>query len=334
MRAAALATLALLRLHRAAAPPPAPTIAIAPGVELPLVSLGTAEYDGAELLNITRSALAMGYVGIDNDDGGRGTDMGVALRGIARSRFFLTAKVNGGQTKAETAAELEREHAALGVGAIDLILLHHPTPAPGLSLNETIQGQWAAVEEFYRSGRARSIGVSNFCPMAFAALFETALITPAVNQIMLHAGMGDDPDSVRTFALTHKPRILPMAYSALDQASSAILRGPVYAEIAARHKVTPAQVALRWVTQHTPPVPLVVAASDPIYLEQNLDIFHFSLTPEEMAQISAEKSCHAGSDHDHYPCLPYWPGGACNPCCCKAPPMHVGCCCANASQPV
>ena len=199
---------------------------------------------------------------------------------------------------------------------------------------QTIQGQWAAVEEFYRSGRARSIGVSNFCPMAFAALFETALITPAVNQIMLHGGMGDDPDGVRTFALTHKPRILPMAYSALDQASAAILRGPVYAEIAARHKVTPAQVALRWVTQHTPPVPLVVAASDPLYLEQNLDIFRFTLTPEEMAQISAEKSCHAGSDHDHYPCLPYWPGGACNPCCCKAPPMHVGCCCANASQPV
>ena len=59
--------------------------------------------------------------------------------------------------------------------------------------------------------------------MAFAALFETALITPAVNQIMLHAGMGDDPDGVRTFALTHEPRILPMAYSALDQASPAMV---------------------------------------------------------------------------------------------------------------
>ena len=188
----------------------------------------------------------MGYVGIDNDDGGRGSDMGVALRGIARSRFFLTAKVNGGQTKAQTAAELEREHAALGVGVIDLILLHHPTPAPGLSLNETIQGQWAAVEEFYRSGRARSIGVSNFCPMAFAALFETALITPAVNQIMLHGGMGDDPDGVRTFALTHKPRILPMAYSALDQASAAILperrrspRGPRRAPIRRSQRRSP-----------------------------------------------------------------------------------------------
>ena len=80
---------------------------------------------------------------------------------------------------------------------------------------------------------------------------------------MLHGGMGDDPDGVRTFALTHKPRILPMAYSALDQASAAILRGPVYAEIAARHKVTPAQVALRWVTQHTPPVPLVAPSPAP-----------------------------------------------------------------------
>jgi 2,5-diketo-D-gluconate reductase A len=174
--------------------PPAPTIQIAPGVSMPLVSLGTAEFSGAQLTNITREALALGYVGIDNDDGGRGVDMGVALRGVPRSKFFLTAKVNGGQTKAETTAELESEHAALGVGQgsdfqIDLILLHHPTPAPGLTLNETIQGQWAAIEDFYRTKRARAIGVSNFCPMAFAALFATATITPAVNQIMFHAGL-------------------------------------------------------------------------------------------------------------------------------------------------
>ena len=81
------------------------------------------------------------------------------------------------------------------------------------------------------------------------------------------------------------------------------------------------QVPKRVVRLHLPAATLVQALES-------------SLTPEEMAQISAEKSCHAGSDHDHYPCLPYWPGGACNPCCCKAPPMHVGCCCANASQPV
>lgn len=75
---------------------------------LPLVSLGTAEFDGAQLTNVTRMALAMGYVGIDNDDGGRGTDMGNTLRELAvpRDKFFLTAKVNGGQTKAQTAAEL------------------------------------------------------------------------------------------------------------------------------------------------------------------------------------------------------------------------------------
>ena len=167
--------------------PASPTIEIAPGVNLPLVSLGTAEYSGAQLANITRQALALGYVGIDNDDGGRGTDLGIALRGVPRSEFFLTAKVNGGQTKAQTVAELESEHAALGVKQIDLILLHHPTPAPGLTLNATIQGQWAAIEDFFRSKRARAIGVSNFCPMAFAALFETAEITPAVNQIMYAA---------------------------------------------------------------------------------------------------------------------------------------------------
>ena len=166
--------------------------------------------------------------------------------------------------------------------------------------------------------------------MAFAALFETALIRRGQPDLLL-GGMGDDPDGVRTFALTHKPRTCwwptRPGQACRRSAGAGTRRSP-------RGWVTPAQVALKVGDAATPPVPLVVAASDPLYLEQNLDIFHFSLTPEEMAQISAEKSCHAGSDHDHYPCLPYWPGGACNPCCCKAPPMHVGCCCANASQPV
>ena len=321
----------------AAAPPPAPTIEIAPGVHLPLVSLGTAEYDGAELTNVTRMALAMGYVGIDNDDGGRGTDMGNTLRELAvpRHRFFLTAKVNGGQTKAQTALSLESEYKALGLKQIDLLLLHHPTPAPGLTLNETLQQQWAALEDFYRSHRVRAIGVSNFCRMAFAALEETAVIMPAVNQIMFHAGMGDDPDGIRSFALSGAglgpARILPMGYSAIDQGNPAILEGKLYLEIAKRYGVTAAQVALRWITQHDPPVPFVVAASDPTYLSQNLDLFGFTLSAQEMTAISAEKSCHAGSDHDRSPCLPYWPGGACNPCCCTAPPMHVGCCCTNSS---
>ena len=128
---------------------------------LPLVSLGTAEFDGAQLTNVTRMALAMGYVGIDNDDGGRGTDMGNTLRELAvpRDKFFLTAKVNGGQTKAQTALSLESEYKALGLKQIDLLLLHHPSPAPGLTLNETLQQQWTALEDFYRSHRVRAIGV-------------------------------------------------------------------------------------------------------------------------------------------------------------------------------
>ena len=313
--------------------PSAPTIEISPGVQLPLVSLGTAEFDGEELCNVTKAALALGYTAIDNDDGGRGTDMGVCLRGVNRSSFFLTAKVNGGQTKAHTAREADAELKALGLAQIDLLLLHHPTPASGQSLEATIAGQWEAIEDFYRAGKARAVGVSNFCPKAFAAL-ANATIQPAVNQIMLHAGLGDDPDGARSFALARN--VTPMAYSAIDQGNPKILHGEPYRSIAARYGVTPAQVALRWITQPPParkwpPVPFVVAAKDPVYLAQNLDIFGFSLTAAEHDIISRQKSCHAGSDHDHYPCLPYWPGGACNPCCCKAPPMHVGCCCTNSS---
>eukprot|EP01051_Picozoa_sp_SAG22_P012090 SAG22_NODE_1227_length_5094_cov_5.898298_4_plen_611_part_00 len=315
--------------------PAAPSIEIAPGVQLPLVSLGTAEFDGEELCSVTAAALALGYTAIDNDGGGRGTDMGRCLRGVNRSSFFLTAKVNGGQTKAQTASEAEAQLKALGLAQVDLLLLHHPTPAPGLSLEATIAGQWEAIEEFYRAGKARAVGVSNFCPKAFAALAK-ATVQPAVNQIMLHAGLGDDPDGARSFALARN--VTPMAYSAIDQGNPKILRGEPYESIAARHGVTSAHIALRWITQPPPahkdwpPVPFVVAAKDHVYLAQNLDIFGFSLTAAEHDIISQQKSCHAGSDHDHYPCLPYWPGGACNPCCCTAPPMHVGCCCTNTSS--
>ena len=80
--------------------------------------------------------------------------------------------------------------------------------------------------------------------------------------------MGDDPDGVRSFALSHKPVILPMGYSAIDQGNSAILQGKLYLGIGKKYGVTAAQVALRWITQHDPPVPFVVAASDPTYLSQ------------------------------------------------------------------
>ena len=95
--------------------PAAPLIEIAPGVQLPLVSLGTAEFDGEELCNITKLALALGYTAIDNDDGGRGTDMGICLGGVNRSTFFFDSQ---GQWWADESTDCGRGRGrAEGVGA-------------------------------------------------------------------------------------------------------------------------------------------------------------------------------------------------------------------------
>lgn len=160
--------------------------------------------------------------------------------------------------------------------------------------------QWHAIEKFAQSGGARAAGVSQFCSGAFRAL-DAGNITlrPVLNQVGWHVGQGADPQGVVSLAASRKD-VTVMAYSPLAEASPELLHGEPYLGIASTHNVTTAQVALRWLAQRR--VPYAVAASRPDYQAENLDVFSFSLTSEEMLQLdtaSKPQGC------------PFWPGSAC-----------------------
>ena len=116
--------------------------------------------------------------------------------------------------------------------------------------------------------------------------------------------MGDDPDGVVSYAREHN--ITVMAFSPTDEGNPILLSGEPYKSIGAKHQKSPLQTALRWLTQRN--IPYAIAADKKEYLEEDIDVFDFDLTADEMATISAQTSCQAGGMKPPDCHFPYWPG--------------------------
>lgn len=281
----------------------------------PAACLGTGEYTGELAATAVQSALQLGYRCIDTaheyrNQAAVGSAINVALQNaslqLKRQDIFVISKVEGGLTAAETTARLHADVAALGLGRIDLVLLHFPKALPGGSLDETIQEQWRSIAGFVATGGAAAGGVSQFCTSALAALDKAGVsYRPILNQVGLHVGMGPDPQGVVSTAAARKDMQL-MAYSPLAEASPQLLHGPLLLSIARDHgpSVTAAQVALRWLSQKG--IPYAVAATNPIYQAENLraatSAAGFVLSEQELARLDSLTQP-AG--------CPYWPGSAC-----------------------
>ena len=128
--------------------------------------------------------------------------MGAALAGVDRSSYFLTTKVPPGSAKA-TAKNLQDNLDQLGLDYVDLVLVHFE-PINPFGKCKSMQKQWAAMEDFYNAGKAKAIGVSNYCPSSLECIAETATVTPAVNQVKFHVGMGTDPISLKSYCDAHR----------------------------------------------------------------------------------------------------------------------------------
>jgi diketogulonate reductase-like aldo/keto reductase len=306
------------------------TIEIAPGVEMPVVALGTGEYQGDAAAAAVTSALEMGYRSIDtaneyqNQEAiGHGIRNAVAnaTLNLTRSDIFVISKVEGGLSAAETAAKLKEDTQLLNVGVIDLILLHFPKPAPPLSLEDTIKEQWRAIADFVQAGGARAAGVSQFCSDALSYLDDAKVsLRPVLNQVGWHVGQGKDPQGLASVCSKRKDMTL-MAYSPLAEASDQILKSGACTQISQARggAVTPSQVALRWLLQLN--VPYAAAASNPVYQAENLNVFGFTLTPGEMSLLSNATEP-VGS--------PFWPGSACWKLCPGCDHNHT--CCSVAKE--
>lgn len=276
----------------------APTREIAPNVHMPLVGLGTWLYNSSRAEAAVAAALALGYTHVDgaygykNSDGvGRALNAHLARTGRPRSDLFLTSKIPGGLSAAEATQTLEANLAQFQVEYVDLMLVHYPATWAGEGGKAMRQAEWKALEQFQRSGKARAIGVSHYCARHLQDILEVATITPALNQVEFHVGMGSaGPNATDDRSVWEAAGITYMGFSPLcgPCGTSELVDGALVTKIGAAHGKTGAQVSLRWQTQQN--IPVIPKSSNPEHLRQNLDLFDWELTPEEMLLLSTATS--------------------------------------------
>lgn len=246
------------------------------GVVMPLEGFGVFQIpDPAECEEVTWGALKAGYRLIDTAATyGNEEAVGRAIRksGIPREEIFVTSKLwvqDYGYEKGK--AGLEQSLEKLGLDYLDLYLLHQPVG--------DVLGSWKALEEAYQDGKIRAIGVANFYPAPLADFCETVEILPAVDQVELH------PFFAQPKALENMKAygVQPQAWGPLAEGKHNIFTHPVLTAIGQKYGKTAAQVALRWNVQRG--VSIIPKSVHCDRIKQNLDIWDFQLTEEDMAQI-------------------------------------------------
>lgn len=253
------------------------------GVTIPKIGFGTWQIpDGDEAYNSVKHALEVGYRHIDTAQiygNEKSVGRAIAESGVARKDIFLTTKVWNDKHDYELAkASIDESLQKLGVDYVDLLLIHWPNPkAIRDSWKVGNAGAWKAMEEAYKEGKVRAIGISNFMIHHIEALLETAEIVPHVNQILLAPGCPQE----ELVAYCEDKNILLEAYSPLG--TGTIFGNPVATAIAEKYGKSVAQIALAWSLQKGfLPLPKSVT---PKNIEANLDIFGIELSAEDEAQL-------------------------------------------------
>jgi 2,5-diketo-D-gluconate reductase A len=274
-----------------------PTITLNNGVEIPQLGFGVYQVPPEETAKAVQSALEVGYRHIDTAEMYRneqGVGEGIRNSGIPREEVFVTSKLNNGfHARDDALKAFDGTLEALRFDYVDLFLIHWPLPGIDVDYIET----WKAMEEIYRSGRAKSIGVSNFKEHHLRRLFSDTEVRPAVNQIEVHPYLAQD--DLRAFDADHE--IATEAWSPIAQGK--VLTDPTIVRVAERHGRTPSQVTLRWHVQRGDIVfPKSVTRSR---VEENFDIFDFALTEDDMREITAlDRGERTGPDPDTFNYIP------------------------------
>jgi diketogulonate reductase-like aldo/keto reductase len=249
------------------------------GNEIPLLGLGTYPLKDAAAVHAVAGAIDLGYRHVDTAVNYRNEEAvgrGLAASAMPRDQVQVATKLPGRDHGFdETIASFERSRAALGVDYVDLYLIHWPNPRVGKYIDT-----WRAMIELRDRGLVRSIGVSNFTEELLGRLIDETGVTPAVNQIELHPYF----PQAQMRAFHAASGIVTEAWSPLGKGSG-VRTEPAIVAVATAHGVTPAQVVLRWHVQlGSVPIP---KSGDPARQKENLDIFGFELSADEMAAITA-----------------------------------------------
>ena len=268
--------------------PDVSTLTLNNGVTMPALGLGVFQTPPDETRAAVTAALETGYRHIDTAAAyGNERQVGeaVAASGLDRSEVFLETKIwISDYGYDETLHGFEKSARKLGVDQIDLLILHQALPS---KFDATLEA-YRALETLLADGKVRAIGVSNFMVDHLTGLLDKASVVPAVNQIEVHPYFAQR--EVQDLDAEHG--ILTQAWSPIggitfyrDGEHSSTLQDPVIGGIADAHGKSPAQVMLRWGVQQGRSV--IPKSTKPQRIAENLDVFDFDLTAEELAAIDA-----------------------------------------------
>ena len=253
------------------------TVKLNNGVEMPLEGFGVFQVpDPAVCEQAVLDAIATGYRLIDtaaaymNEEA---VGKAIAKCGVPREELFITTKLWVQDASYEGAkAAIETSMKKLGLDYIDLYLIHQP-------MGDYI-GAWRAMEEAYKAGKLKAIGVCNFYPNRLADLCETVEIKPAVNQVELHPFFQQES----ALALMKEYGVHPEAWGPFAEGNHGIFTHPVLTKIGEKYGKSAAQVALRWNVQRG--VTVIPKSVHKERMAQNIAIWDFALSAEDMAEIA------------------------------------------------
>lgn len=244
------------------------------GVTIPQVGLGTYLLEPDDAQSAVTYALDNGYTLIDTANvyvNERAVGRGMRASSKAREEIFLETKLWPSFFERATAVDETLER--LGTDYIDLMILHQPA-------GDTVAG-YRILEKAHKEGKIRAIGLSNFDVAQTQHILDECEVVPAINQVECHPYF---PQTELKVLLAQHNIALQAWYPLGGRGNASIMSEPVIAEIAKTHGKSPAQVILRWHVQlgHS----IVPGSKTPSHIAENLDLFDFELTNEEMAQIN------------------------------------------------
>ena len=247
------------------------------GVKMPMEGFGVFQVpDQAQCEQAVLDAIASGYRLIDtaaaymNEEA---VGKAIAKCGVPREELFITTKLWVQDASYEAAKQaIQTSLDKLGLDYLDLYLLHQP-------MGDYI-GAYRAMEEAYKEGKLKAIAVCNFYPARLADMCETVEVTPAVNQVELHPFFQQE----NALALMKEYGVIPEAWGPFAEGNHGIFTHPVLTKIGEKYGKSAAQTALRWNVQRG--VVVIPKSVHKDRMEQNMDIWDFKLSDEDMAEIA------------------------------------------------
>jgi 2,5-diketo-D-gluconate reductase A len=264
------------------------------GALMPQLGLGVWQVSNAQAADVVRTAIKVGYRSIDtaamygNEEG---VGEGIRRAGIPREQIFVATKIwHDRQGTESTMKAFEESQQRLGLDYVDLYMIHWPAPK-----QNTFVETWRAMARLKQYNRAKTIGVCNFKIAHLQRLMDETGIVPAVNQVELHPRF--QQNALRDFHAKH--RIATEAWAPLGR--GAVLDDPVIAALAKKHGKTAAQIVLRWHIENS--VIAIPKSVNPSRIAENIDVFGFELSDDDMAEIAKMDSGNGriGPDPDAFP---------------------------------